>query len=210
MYIIISPQRSAISDHRHQNLFQTKLHFIWIISLNFHCSSSFNSFLWTVYWIVTTVFHSIWSLLYLLYFNLFLLIDPHNVTDRKKSLVIITERDNRSIELRCLLCFYFLNALYTYGKQSEILTITLDNWHRRYRNAWHKMDFSESLSQMFFKIVFLKISQFSLENTCVGAFFHKVAGLKVLPEVLEVFFNKKWGTGIFLWILRNFEEQLFL
>ena len=49
------------------------------------------------------------------------------------------------------------------------------------------------------KQMFLKISQFTQENTCVGVSFNKVAGLMAWN-----FIKKDSNTGIFLLNLRNF------
>ena len=50
---------------------------------------------------------------------------------------------------------------------------------------------------MFFKIGFLKISQYSQEKTCVGASFKKVAGLKkeTRTQVFSCDFLKFLRTG---------------
>ena len=45
------------------------------------------------------------------------------------------------------------------------------------------------------KNLFLKISQYSQENICVGSLFNKVEGLTG---------KRDCNTGVFLWILRNF------
>ena len=56
--------------------------------------------------------------------------------------------------------------------------------------------FSEAATGgVLLKKVFLEISQNSQENTCARVFFNKVTGQ---------------GTGVFLWILGNFQEHLFL
>ena len=47
------------------------------------------------------------------------------------------------------------------------------------------------------KKVFLKISQNSQENTCVGVSFLQVLGLQLYEK-------RDSNTGVFLWILRNF------
>ena len=54
--------------------------------------------------------------------------------------------------------------------------------------------------------MFLKISQNSQKNVCarVCLFFNKVVDLR--PATL---LKRDPGTGIFLWILRNFSENLF-
>ena len=49
------------------------------------------------------------------------------------------------------------------------------------------------------KKVFLEISQNSPENTCVNLFFNKVAG-----AACNFILKRGSGTGVFLWILRNF------
>ena len=52
----------------------------------------------------------------------------------------------------------------------------------------------------FVKKVFLEISQNLKENTYASLFFNEVAGLKHIDS----------GTGVFLYILRNVQENLFL
>ena len=54
------------------------------------------------------------------------------------------------------------------------------------------------------KKVFLEISQNSKENTCARASF--LIKLQVAPANL---LKRDSGTGIFVWILRNFKEYLF-
>ena len=51
----------------------------------------------------------------------------------------------------------------------------------------------------------LKISQYSTESTCVRVFFNNVAGLHGYNFII-----RNSNTGFFLFILRNFSEQLFL
>ena len=56
--------------------------------------------------------------------------------------------------------------------------------------------------------MFPEMSQSSQENACVGVsffFLNKVAGLS-----MELYQERDSGTGVFLWILRNFWERLFL
>ena len=49
--------------------------------------------------------------------------------------------------------------------------------------------------------MFLKMSQYSQQNTCVGVSF---------SEIVACNFTKiNSGTGVFLWILQNFKEHIF-
>ena len=50
-------------------------------------------------------------------------------------------------------------------------------------------------------MIFLKISQNSQENTCAGVSF--LIKLQARSE------KRDSGTGVFLWILRNFQEHFF-
>ena len=54
--------------------------------------------------------------------------------------------------------------------------------------------FRSSRSQMFYKIVILKIFAISQENTCVGVSFQRPATL----------LKRDFIRGVFLWILQNF------
>ena len=54
-------------------------------------------------------------------------------------------------------------------------------------------------------MVFLKISQNSKENTCVGVSF--LITLQV--SGLQLYLKRDSDTDVFLWILRNFQEYLF-
>ena len=53
-------------------------------------------------------------------------------------------------------------------------------------------------------MVFLKISQTSQGNTCVGVFFYKVTSLQPVS-----FVKRDSNTSAFLWSLQNFYEYLF-
>ena len=67
--------------------------------------------------------------------------------------------------------------------------------------TWEAAVCSCSSEQMLIEIL-----QYSLENICVGVFFLiKLHDLR--PATL---FKRDFNTGVFLWILRNFYEQLFL
>ena len=54
--------------------------------------------------------------------------------------------------------------------------------------------------KVFRKKVFLKISLYSQENTCVGAY---------LVSLESTLLKKDSNTDIFLWILRNLQDHLF-
>ena len=73
-----------------------------------------------------------------------------------------------------------------------------------------KFHLQKLLPEVFYKKkLFLSISQYSQETTCVGVFFNKVK-LKVSRYSLEnTFLGFSSTTGVFLWILQNFEKQLF-
>ena len=56
------------------------------------------------------------------------------------------------------------------------------------------------------KQTFLKILQYSQENTCVGVFFFF---LKLHAWKSATLLKWDSSTGVFLWIFRSFQEQLF-
>ena len=94
-----------------------------------------------------------------------------------------------------------------------------ETWNNFMKYFYLSIQHSEAVVQMCsVKKVFLGISQNSQENTCTRVsfliklqawgqtlFFKKVAGLK--PALLS---KKASGTGVFLWILWNFQEHIFL
>ena len=55
-----------------------------------------------------------------------------------------------------------------------------------------KVKLSEAAVQMFFKMLFLKISQYCQKNTCLGSLFKNVAGLKAC-----IFIKKEIPTQVF-------------
>ena len=58
---------------------------------------------------------------------------------------------------------------------------------------------------VFGKNVFLKISQNLQENTCTTVSFL----IKLQASDLQLYQKRDSGTGVFLWILQNFQEHLF-
>ena len=94
-----------------------------------------------------------------------------------------------------------------------------ETWNNFMKYFYFSIQHSEAVVQMcFVKKVFLEISQNSQGNTCTSVsfliklltwgqilFFNKVAGLR--PATL---LKKASGTGVFLWILWNFQEHIFL
>ena len=54
--------------------------------------------------------------------------------------------------------------------------------------------------------MFFKFSQYSQENTCDGVSFSQSCRAEGLKLCLKIYSN----TGVFLWILRKFQKQLFL
>ena len=78
--------------------------------------------------------------------------------------------------------------------------------HRFMVQTYHKTSMNLSCTSreaatggVLWKKLFLKISQYSQENTCVGVSFNKTAGLKPCK-----FLKRDSNVGVFLWILRNF------
>ena len=94
-----------------------------------------------------------------------------------------------------------------------------ETWNNFMKYFYFSIQHSELVVQMCsVKKAFLEISQNSQENTCTrisfliklqawdqSLFFNKVIGLR--PATL---FKKASGTGVFLWILWNFQEHVFL
>ena len=92
-----------------------------------------------------------------------------------------------------------------------------ETWNNFMKYFYLSIQHSEAVVQMCsVKKVFLEISQNSQENTCTRAsfliklqvwgqslFFNNVAGLR--PATL---LKKASGTGVFLWILWNFQEHI--
>ena len=62
--------------------------------------------------------------------------------------------------------------------------------------------FPEAVRMCSVKKVFLGISQNSLENNCARDSF-------LIKFFNNVLLKKSLGTGVFLWIFGNFQEQLF-
>ena len=120
----------------------------------------------------------------------------------------------------------------SYNQQDEISKGKDKLWNFSFK-AFHEIQFQGHFMKYFYlsiqhseavvqmcsvKKAFLEISQNSQENTCnrvsfltklqawgQSLFFNKVAGLR--PVTL---FKKASGTGVFLWILSNFQEHIFL
>ena len=70
---------------------------------------------------------------------------------------------------------------------SSLVNVILDTLFVSW--ALSKGDNQKQLPKMFYKKMLFKISQYSQENTCVGVFFNKVAGV-----------IRDSNTDFFLWI----------
>ena len=67
---------------------------------------------------------------------------------------------------------------------------------------WNNLKMKKEPSDVFYR---KKIPQNSQENTCARVSFL----MKFQVSGLHLFSKRDSGTGVFLWILRNFEEHLF-
>ena len=92
----------------------------------------------------------------------------------------------------------------------EVLSVTCPNftvvkYNSKTSNICHHIKFRKSiLDRCSMKKLFLKILQYSQENTYVGVFFNKNAGVQSVTLI-----KRDSNTGVFLWVLRNFWEHLF-
>ena len=79
-------------------------------------------------------------------------------------------------------------------------------YSKAFKDIYHGIKFwNSAMNRCFIKKLFLKTSQYSLENTCLGVFFDKMQALS--PATL---LKRDSNTGVFLCIFKNtyFEEHL--
>ena len=100
-------------------------------------------------------------------------------------------------------------SLFLRKLQTECLTVTTDHFKRviLLKKSW-RIIFLNSRSSHWrcsVKIVLLKISQNSQKNTCARISF--LIRLQTLG--LQLYLKRDSATGVFLWILCNFQERFF-
>ena len=78
-----------------------------------------------------------------------------------------------------------------------LIEVYFFGWQLTFKN-WYAIKLRSSRLQMFFKTDVLKISQYSQENTCVGA------------SRSATLLKKDSNTGVFLWKLQNFKKSFFI
>ena len=89
---------------------------------------------------------------------------------------------------------------------NKFVGISKDSSSNLYRRQWlGRWIFRSSLRRCSIEKMFLNILQNSQENTCARVSFL----IKLETSGLQLYWKRDSGTGIFLWILQNFWEQLF-